>query len=126
MSTIQNELQKFAQWLDMVRNTNDPLWRNMSIWGNNNAYQLMLINFHNDFPMEQRDLEGSPSAGVDKMEDQFIKKHLNRIQVMMGSTGIKRLFIQCMPQDKDAFNVPNGNLWLKEIFIPEEVKNFKP
>lgn len=63
-------------------------------------------------------LKQQPIEGL--MQDPFIKKHLNRIYLAMGSYKAKRLFVECFPQDSGAFNVPNSNQWLKEIFIPKE------
>lgn len=41
--------------------------------------------------------------------------HLDNIKFMMAIYGELKTYIECMPQDNGAFNIPNSNKWMRQF-----------
>lgn len=44
-----------------------------------------------------------------------IKHHLDNIKFMMALYGDLKTYVECMPSDEGAFNIPNSNRWMREF-----------
>lgn len=41
----ESDAVAFAEWLDLTRNSNNEIWKDMSIWGKEDAFKLVYDNF---------------------------------------------------------------------------------
>ena len=76
--------------------------------------------------MNSENVQETPESGL---SPEKIAEHLHNIKSMMAYYGGKKTYIECMPQDKGAFNIPNTNKWLQEFDIKPgadwQVRRFK-
>lgn len=50
------------------------------------------------------------------------QQHLDNIKFMMALHGNLKTYVECLPQDAGAFNIPNSNQWIREFDIKFGVK----
>lgn len=51
-----------------------------------------------------------------------IKNHVDNIKFMMALYGDLNTYVECLPQDEGAINIPNRNMWIRKFDIKHGVK----
>jgi hypothetical protein len=61
-----------------------------------------------------REEQEGESAGL---SPEKLAEHMQNIKFLMAYYGGKKTYIECMPHDKGAFNIPTTNQWLQEFNV---------
>jgi hypothetical protein len=74
-----------------------------------------------DFAVTEHEfISGRPSPTITEeggMSPEKLAEHMQNIKFLMAYYGGKKTYIECMPGDKGAFNIPNTNKWLQEFNV---------
>jgi hypothetical protein len=76
--------------------------------------------------------ESSAQSGgeeIDGLSPEKLAEHMQNIKFLTAYYGRKKTYIECMPGDNGAFNIPNTNRWLQEFDVKPgadwQIRRFK-